>query len=209
MILSESLSLYDEYELKKYIEKKNLLYIATPFSYKAADWLKENKIKLIKIGSGETNNIPFIKHVCSFKTPMIVSTGMNSLDTIKKTVNLINKNQIPHVLLHCVNLYPTNYHLIRLSRMLDMKKIFKKSIIGYSDHTVGNSIPLAAIALGAKVVEKHFVIDKKTKGPDVSCSMDHSEASDLLEATNNIFNAVSGRSKFLKEEEVTRKFIIL
>ena len=89
----------------KNILKKKIYYILRRHFLTKRNWLKENKIKLIKIGSGETNNIPFIKHVCSFKTPMIVSTGMNSLDTIKKTVNLINKNQIPHVLLHCVNLY--------------------------------------------------------------------------------------------------------
>ena len=206
IIKNNSLKLNEEYDLKKYIENKDLLYIATPFSYKAAEWLDKNNTKIIKIGSGETNNIPFIKYVCSFKRPMIVSTGMNSLQTIKKTVEIINKYNIPHVLLHFVNLYPTNYKLIRFNRMLEMKKIFKKSIIGYSDHTIGNTIPVAALALGAKVVEKHYVINKKIKGPDTECSMDYNEAKNLLQSANHIYEAFSSNSKVLNQEEVTRRF---
>ena len=103
IIKKNSLSLEDEKKLKKYILKKNLIYIATPFSYKAVDWLVKNKIKLIKVGSGECNNIPLIEYICKFKIPMIVSTGMNTLKSVKKTVIILEKNKIPHALLHCVN----------------------------------------------------------------------------------------------------------
>ncbi len=206
IIKNNSLNLDEELELKKYIEKKNLLYIATPFSYKAAEWLNKNNIKLFKIGSGETNNIPFIKYVCSFKKPMIVSTGMNSLNTIKKTVTIIKKYNIPHVLLHCVNLYPTNYKLIRFNRMIRMKKMFKNSIIGYSDHTIGNTMPTVALTLGAKLIEKHYVISKKVKGPDTECSMDQTETKHLLESVDQVHNAFSSDKEILKEEDITRKF---
>ncbi len=206
IIKNNSLNLEEELELKKYIENKNLLYIATPFSYKAAEWLNKNNAKIIKIGSGETNNIPFIKYVCSFKKPMIVSTGMNSLRVIKKTVKIINSNKIPHVLLHCVNLYPTNYKLIRLNRMLEMQKIFKNSIIGYSDHTIGNTIPIAALALGAKLIEKHYVINKKIKGPDTDSSMDQTEAKNLLQSSQQLYDAFSNNKEILNQEEVTRRF---
>ena len=110
---------------------------------------------------------------------MIVSTGMNSIKSISKTVQVLNKEKIPHILLHCVNLYPVDYDLIRLNRILLLKKKFPKSLIGYSDHSIGNAIPIAAMGLGAKLVEKHFVISKKRKGPDVICSMDSSELKEL------------------------------
>jgi len=206
IIKRNSLSLREEKSLKNYIEKKKLIYIATPFSYKAAKWLNDNKIKIFKIGSGECNNIPFIKYVCSFKKPMIISTGMNNLDTVKKTVKIVKRHNIPHALLHCVNLYPVEHKYIRLNRLNKMIRIFKDSIIGYSDHSIGNTIPIAALALGAKIIEKHFVINKNRKGYDVICSMDKTELKHLLAASNKIHEAFSSDKEIISKEEVTRKF---
>ena len=206
IITRNSLSLKEEKELKKYIEKKKLIYIATPFSYKAAKWLNDNNLKVFKIGSGECNNIPFIKYICSFNKPMIISTGMNNLETVKKTVRIVKKNKIPHAILHCINLYPTDYKYIRLGRLNKMNKIFKSSIIGYSDHSIGNTIPIAALALGAKIIEKHFVIEKNRKGPDVICSMDKTELKDLIAASIKIHEAFSSDKEIISEEDKTRKF---
>ena len=206
IIKENSLKLDEELKLKNYIEKKNIIYIATPFSYAAADWLNKNKTKIFKIGSGECNNIPLIKYVCKFKKPMIVSTGMNSINSISKTVRVLNAEKIPHVLLHCVNLYPVNYNLIRLNRILLFKKKFPKSIIGYSDHSIGNAIPTAAMGLGAKLIEKHFVISKKRKGPDVICSMDENELKDLLLVSNQIHASLDSQKDIINEEDITRKF---
>jgi len=206
IIKENSLSLEDEKKLKKYIEKKKLIYIATPFSYKAAKWLHKNNVKIFKIGSGECNNIPFIKHVCSFKRPMIISTGMNTLNDVKKTVKIVKKNKIPHALLHCVNIYPVKYKHIRLKRLIRMQKIFKKSIIGYSDHSIGNDIAIAALGLGAKIIEKHFVASKEKKGPDVICSMDKNELKDLIKSSRRIFESFSSDKEKIKEEDVTRRF---
>jgi len=206
IIKKNSLSLKEEKNLKNYIEKKKLIYIATPFSYKAAKWLNDNNLQIFKIGSGECNNIPFIKYICSFKKPMIISTGMNSLETVKKTVAIVKKCKIPHVLLHCVNLYPVDYKYIRLGRLKKMIRIFKSSIIGYSDHSIGNTIPIAALALGAKIIEKHFVINKNRKGPDVVCSMDKTELKDLLTASTKIHKAFSSNKEIITKEDATRRF---
>ena len=206
IIQENSLTLDQELELKKYIEKKKLIYIATPFSYAAADWLNKQNIKIFKIGSGECNNLPLIKYICKFKKPMIVSTGMNSLNSISKTVSILKKHNIPHVLLHCVNLYPVNYNLIRLNRILMYKKKFSKSVIGYSDHSIGNAIPIAALGLGAKLIEKHFVITKKRKGPDVICSMDKEELKELLIASRQIYDSLNSNKDIINEENITRRF---
>lgn len=206
-IISEnSLTLKDELKLKKYIESKKLIYIATPFSYKAAEWLNANDIKIFKIGSGECNNLPLIDYVCRFKKPMIVSTGMNSISSIGETVKVLNRHKTPHVLLHCVNLYPVNYNLIRLNKILALKKKFKNSIIGYSDHSVGNSVPIAALGLGAKVVEKHYVIDRKKKGPDTICSMNYFELKELIDHADKIHEALSSSDDVIPQENVSRKF---
>ena len=206
IIKNNSLSLKDEKKLKKYIEKKKLIYIATPFSYKAAKWLNDNNLKIFKIGSGECNNIPFIKYVCSFKKPMIISTGMNSLETVKKTIRIVKKHKIPHAILHCINLYPVDYKYIRLGRLNKMIQTFKSSIIGYSDHSIGNTIPIAALALGAKIIEKHFVIEKNRKGPDIICSMDKTELKDLLAASIKIHEAFSSNKEIISEEDKSRRF---
>jgi N-acetylneuraminate synthase len=206
IIERNSLTLKEEKKLKNYIEKKKLIYIATPFSYKAAKWLNDNNVKIIKIGSGECNNIPFIKYVCSFKKPMIISTGMNNLTSVKKTVKIVKKHKIPHALLHCVNLYPVNYKYVRLHRLKKMIQMFKSSIIGYSDHSIGNTIPIAALALGAKIIEKHFVIKRNGKGPDIICSMDKTELKDLIVSSNNIHAAFSSKKEIINQEDLTRKF---
>ena len=206
IIKRNSLSLREEKNLKNYIENKKLIYIATPFSYKAAKWLNDNNIKIFKIGSGECNNIPFIKYVCSFKKPMIISTGMNNLDTVKKTIKIVKRHNIPHALLHCVNLYPVDHKYIRLNRLNKMIRIFKNSLIGYSDHSIGNTIPIAALALGAKIIEKHFVIEKNRKGPDIICSMDKKELKDLLAASIKIHEAFRSNKEIISEEDKSRRF---
>ncbi|WP_440649115.1 N-acetylneuraminate synthase family protein [Candidatus Pelagibacter sp. HIMB1521] len=206
VIKKNSLSLNDEKKLKEYIHKKKLIYIATPFSFKAVDWLIKNNIKIIKVGSGECNNTPLIEYICKFKIPMIVSTGMNSLDSVKRTVKIINKNKIPHALLHCVNLYPTKKKLIRMNRMLKMMKVFKKSIIGYSDHSIGNNMSILALSLGAKIIEKHFVLNKNRVGPDTICSMDGNDHKKIIQARDEIYSALSSNKEIINEEDITRNF---
>ena len=206
IIKENSLSLDEEHKLKKYIEKNSLIYIATPFSYAAAKWLNKNNVKIFKIGSGECNNLPLIKYISKFKKPMIVSTGMNNLKSVNEVYKILKKEKIPHAFLHCVNLYPTSYKQSRLSRITELQKKFKKSIIGYSDHTIGNTTAMAAISMGARIIEKHFVITRNKRGPDTICSMDKKDLKSLISCSKNLFEAFSDKSELLKDEDITRKF---
>ena len=206
VIKNNSLSLKDELKLKNYIEKKKMIYIATPFSFKAAHWLYKNNIKIFKIGSGECNNLPLIKYVCSFKKPMIVSTGMNSIESVKKTVNILKKYKVKHVLMHCVNLYPTPYKLARINRFKLLQKIFKSSLIGYSDHTIGDDLCKIAISLGARVIEKHFAYNKKNNGPDISCSMDSKDLKNIINFSDIFHSSIKNNHDIIKEENITRDF---
>jgi N-acetylneuraminate synthase len=207
VIKKNSLSLKDESLLRKFIKEKNLIYIATPFSYKAVDFLKNNPPDLVKIGSGECNNIPLINYICSLKKPVILSTGMNSIKSIKNSVKILDKNKIKYILLYCVNLYPAPLNLIRLNAIKEYKKNFKKAVvIGYSDHAEGIEVAAIALSLGAKIIEKHFVLSKKDKGPDVKSSMNPMELKKLILIANNIKNLVVKNKKINKEEDVTKNF---
>lgn len=207
VIKRNSLSLKEENLLRKFIKKENLIYIATPFSYKAVDFLRKNPPDLVKIGSGECNNRPLINYICSLKKPVILSTGMNTIKSIKNSTSILEKNKIKYILLYCVNLYPTSLNLIRLNSIKQYKKHFKRAIaIGYSDHTEGIEVSALALSLGAKIVEKHFVLSKKKNGPDVKCSMDPSELKKLILISNNIRTLVQKPKIINKEEEVTKNF---
>jgi N-acetylneuraminate synthase len=201
-----SLSYNDEKKLANYITKKNKIFISTPFCRAAVDRLVEFKIPVFKIGSGECNNYPLIEYICSKKKPIILSTGMNDIKSIKKSVHIIKKYKLPYALLHCTNIYPTPSHLVRLEAMIDLKLFFKDAIIGLSDHTETIYTSLGAVSLGASIIEKHFTDDKKSKGPDMSSSLDPLELRSLIEGTKTIFNAMKGEKKALKEEAKTIAF---
>ncbi|MCX2683297.1 N-acetylneuraminate synthase family protein, partial [Campylobacter sp. MIT 21-1685] len=124
----------DERALKEYVEKLGLVYLSTPFSRAAANRLEDMGVSAYKIGSGECNNTPLIKHIAAFKKPMIVSTGMNNLESIAQSVRILRDFEVPFVLLHTTNLYPTPKHLVRLNAMLELKKEFD-CLVGLSDHT--------------------------------------------------------------------------
>lgn len=206
IIKKNSLSLSDELKLKKYIKKKKLIYIGTPFSFKAAEWLAENNVDIFKIGSGECNNLPLVEYVTSFNKPMIVSTGMNGLNSVQRTFEILMKKKVKHVLMHCVNIYPTSYNLARLQRLKQMLKKFKKSIIGYSDHTIGIDVCKIAISLGAIIVEKHFTHNKKKTGPDISSSMDYEDLKNLLNFSEIFVKTFENNKEVIKEEDITRNF---
>ena len=206
VIRQNSLKLNDEIKLKNYIKKKKLLYIATPFSIDAINWLKKNKPDIVKIGSGECNNLEFVKQCLKIKKPIIMSTGMNTLISIKKSAQILKSNKFGNALLYCVNLYPTNFDLIKLNGITELKRNFKKFIIGYSDHTTGILTCQIAIAKGANIIEKHFIHSKKIKGPDISSSADEKEMKILVKTSEIISKMCNGKRKFLSEENITRNF---
>ena len=206
IISSCALSEVEEKKLMNHIKSKKKIFISTPFCKAAVDRLIKFDVPAFKIGSGEWNNLELIKYVCKFKKPIILSTGMSYLNELRETVNYINKKKIPLALLHCTNVYPTPLEKSRLNSITLMKKKFKKNIIGYSDHTIGLYASYAALSLGAKIIEKHYVDTHDRKGPDVSCSMDKFQLKELIKASKLISSSLPGKKEPIKEELVTMNF---
>ena len=201
-----ALSEDDERELMRYSESKGIVFLSTPFSRAAANRLEKFGVAGYKIGSGELNNYPLIEHIASFGKPMIVSTGMNSLPAIEKTVNILERKSVPYALLHTTNLYPTAPQFVRLGAMVQIMNHFPNVPVGLSDHTLNNNACIAAIALGASIVERHFT-DKKTRsGNDIICSMDGRELNELIHASEEVFVMRGGTKSALPEEQVTINF---
>ena len=197
----------DEKKLMNHIKSRKKIFISTPFSRAAADRLGKFKVPAFKIGSGECNNHFLVDYICKFKKPIIMSTGMNSIQSVNNSVKIIRKHRLPYALMHCTNIYPTPNHLVRLDCLSEIKKSYPDAIIGLSDHSDSIYTCLGAVSLGARILEKHFVDSKKIrKGPDVSASMDTSELKQLLEGSKKIFEAKGGGKKPIKEESKTIAF---
>ena len=201
-----ALSEDDEIALKEYVEQKGCIFISTPFSRAAADRLERMGVEAYKIGSGECNNLPLLDHVSDFGKPMIVSTGMNSLESVHQTVSFLKKKNAEFALLHTTNLYPTPNNLVRLGAMEVLMNEFPDLIIGLSDHTVSNHACFGAVALGASILERHFTDTMTREGPDIICSMDPIQAKDLIEGANILFSQRGGSKEPAKEEQVTIDF---
>ncbi len=206
VIKKNTLSYKDEKKLVNYINQKKAIFISTPFCKSAVDRLVNFNVPLFKIGSGECNNYPLVEYICSKRKPVILSTGMNNIKSIQKSVKIIRKFKIPYALLHCTNIYPTPPHLVRLEAMLELQRKFKDAIIGLSDHTETIYTSLGAISLGASIVEKHFTNNKNSSGPDMKASLDPSELKELILGSKTIYSAMKGEKKALKEEKKTIAF---
>lgn len=201
-----ALTAREEKELKKYVEKLGMIYLCTPFSRAAADRLEKIGVSAFKIGSGECNNYPLVEHIASFGKPIILSTGMNDIKSIKKSIDILEKAKVDYAILHCTSMYPTPYEKVRLGALHHLKKHFRNAITGLSDHSLGNYTSFAAIALGASIIEKHFTSDRKWPGPDVPISITPSELKDLIKGVKAIHKALGGKKTILKEEMPTIKF---
>ena len=196
----------DEFELMKYVQSKNKIFISTPFSRKAVDRLIEFDVPAIKIGSGECNNLPLIDYISRKNKPLILSTGMNSLSSIGKTTKILDDNKCKYALLHCTNVYPTPPHLVRLDCLKILKDKYPNNVFGLSDHTTSNFTSLGAIALGASIIERHFTDSKDRVGPDISCSMDPKELKELIKGSEILFKARGSNKDPVKEEFDTLAF---
>lgn len=201
-----ALSEEQDMELKKYTESLGMIYLSTPFSRAAANRLERMGLSAYKIGSGECNNYPLIEHIASFKKPVILSTGMNNIKSIKKSVAILRKNRIPFALLHCTSIYPTPYEKVRLGAILELKKAFPDAVIGLSDHSLSNYPCLGAVGLGASILERHFTSDKKWPGPDIAVSMEPHDLKQLIDGSRAIFAARGGKKTILPEEKPTIDF---
>ncbi len=196
----------DEIELKNYVESKGMLFLSTPFSRAAANRLQKMKVSAYKIGSGECNNYPLLEHIAKFKKPVILSTGMNTIESVKKAVAIFKKHKVSIALLHTTNLYPTPPHLVRYGAMQQLQEAFPNNVIGLSDHTLNNNACLGAVALGASILERHFTDHKERTGPDIICSMDENECRDLVKGSKEIALMRGGDKEPAKEEQVTIDF---
>lgn len=201
-----ALSEDEELELKKYVEELGLVFLSTPFSRAAANRLEKFGVCAYKIGSGEMNNLPLIQHIADFGKPMIVSTGMNDISSIYNVVNILERKNIDYALMHTTNLYPTKPEQVRLGAMQELMNEFYNVPVGLSDHTINNNACIAAISLGASLVERHFTDVMSRTGPDISCSMDEIALVELIKASGEIPLMLGGTKKPLPEEQVTIDF---
>lgn len=201
-----ALSEQDELELMNYVVSRGAIFISTPFSRAAANRLAKFEVPAFKIGSGECNNYPLVRHIAKFGKPIILSTGMNSIESIRPSVEIMRKAKIPFALLHCTNIYPTPHKLVRLNAILELKKEFPDAVVGLSDHTTSNYTSFGAVSLGASILERHFTDNMKRLGPDISSSMDINALQQLIEGSRIIFEALSGDKSALPEESATISF---
>ena len=201
-----SLNEQEEFQLKEYVESKGMIFISTPFSRAAADRLHQWDVPAYKIGSGECNNYPLLEHVASFGKPIILSTGMNTIESIAKAVSIFEKHRVQYALLHTTNLYPTPNRLVRLGAMQEMANHFSGITFGLSDHTITNHACLAAVALGASILERHFTDHMDRTGPDIVCSMDEENCKALIEGSRIIWEQSGGIKGPAEEEQVTIDF---
>lgn len=196
----------EEKKLKIFTEELGMIYISTPFSRDAANRLEEMDVSCYKIGSGECNNYPLVKHIASFGKPIILSTGMNDIQSISKSVEILKKSKINYALLHTTSMYPTPYDKVRLGALIDLKNNFPDIVIGLSDHSVGNYTSFASIPLGASIIEKHFTSNKNWHGPDIQVSIDPRELKDLIIGCTAIHQSLGGSKTILKDEQPTIDF---
>ena len=201
-----SLTETDELSLKIYVESKGMIFISTPFSRAAANRLEGFNVSAYKIGSGECNNYPLLEHIASFGKPVILSTGMNTIASVKKAVAIFDTANVPLALLHTTNLYPTPAHLVRFGAMQELHDSFPDKVFGLSDHTLNNNACLGAVALGASILERHFTDSMRRTGPDIICSMDEQACKELIKNSAEIAQMRGGTKQPAKEEAVTIDF---
>ncbi len=206
---SSQLEMLERYELTKedlgklikYAEQKGIILIATPFDRDSVDALVALERPYIKIDSGAITDHPFLKYVARTGIPLILSTGASSMDEVREAVTVIEEHNRNITLLHCTAMYPAPYNRVNLFAMKEMMDRFDYPI-GYSDHTLGIEVAIAAVAMGAKVIEKHFTLDRSLEGPDHNASLEPDELSDMVRSIRNIEQAFGVADKTPFDEEV-------
>ena len=201
-----ALSAEDEIALKAHAESLNMIYISTPFSRRAADFLSEIDVPAFKIGSGEADNLPLIRHIAQFGKPVIMSTGMQSIESVSRSVQILRDSGVPFALLECTNLYPSPPEIVSLSGVTELRQAFPDAIVGFSDHSIGPDMALASVALGACILERHFTDTRYRAGPDVSCSMDPAELRYLIDRSREIHIAARNKKGRSAPEEAVYRF---
>ncbi|HOP50942.1 MAG TPA: N-acetylneuraminate synthase [Ignavibacteriales bacterium] len=207
---------YDNFEkLNNYCKAKNILFLASPFDIESLHFLLSLSPDYIKIASGEIQNLPMLKIIAGKNKKIIMSTGMATIDEIQNTVDYLINNGTKKQnisILHCNTQYPTPYNDVNLLAIKQLKRIFKTKV-GYSDHTIGIEIPIAAVAIGATIIEKHFTLNRLMEGPDHKTSIEPNELKKMVSSIRNVELALGNKYKIVTKSEldninIVRKSIV-
>jgi N,N'-diacetyllegionaminate synthase len=194
-------------KLKDYASQKEITFLSTPFEKQSADILEDLEVKAFKIGSGEITNTPLLRHIAKKGKPIILSTGMSDLGEVEDAVDVLKEENAEFVLLHCVSNYPTRPKEVNLRAMDTLEQAFNVPT-GFSDHTMDTHIPVAAVARGATVIEKHFTLDKSLEGPDHEASLNPEELEEFITKIRETEEALgTGVKKPAKREKNNKKAI--
>ena len=191
----------EEKRVQVHCAKRGITYLSTPFSREAANRLNSMNVPGFKIGSGECNNLPLIDHIAAFGKPIVLSTGMNDLQSVKESVAVIQQHKTPFALLHCTSMYPTPYHLVRLGGIADLMQAFPGVPVGLSDHSLNIYTCLGAVALGASILEKHFTVTRSWPGPDIGISIEPAELNHLVRGSKAVWEARGGHKTIIEGEQ--------
>lgn len=195
-----ALTLDQHVELMNYCKQIGIMYLCTPFSLKAAYELNEIGVDAFKIGSGEMTDIPTLKAIAALGKPMIISTGMSTMEEIARTYHALEETGVPFAFTNCLSEYPPKYEDVNLNVIGKMKEAFPKAVIGHSDHTPDLYTCYAAVALGANIIEKHVILSKQTPGPDQTVSIDFDDLYHLVDGIRKI-ELASGCEKVVHKNE--------
>lgn len=200
-------------ELIAYCVDKNILFLSTPFDLESVDYLAQIGMEIMKIPSGELTNYPYLRKIAETGKRVILSTGMSDIEEVKAAINVLKENGSGDIsVLHCNTEYPTPFEDVNLKAMLTLQSELGVKI-GYSDHTLGIEIPIAAVAMGAKIIEKHFTLDKSMEGPDHKASLEPDELQKMVSSIRNVEMALGNGVKIpspseLKNIAIARKSIV-
>lgn len=202
--------------LQQHCQEKGIEFLSTPFDLESVDLLNRMGLELFKIPSGEITNLPYLRKIGALKKRLIMSTGMADLGEIEDALNILTASGTPLdniTVLHCNTEYPTPFEDVNLKAMLTIKHAFPSVAVGYSDHTIGIEVPIAAVAMGATVIEKHFTLDRSLPGPDHKASLEPGELQDMVRAIRNIEKALGNGIKQpspseLKNKPIARKSLV-
>jgi N,N'-diacetyllegionaminate synthase len=208
MIKKLELDLSDHQILQKHCEEKKILFLSAPFDLDSIDLLENMELVLFKIPSGEITNLPYLRKIASKNKPVIMSSGMADLGEIEDALEILTMGEIKRkdiIVLHCNTEYPTSFEDVNLKAMQTIAAAFPGINVGYSDHTLGIEVSIAAVAIGAKVIEKHFTLDKQMEGPDHKASLEPLELKAMISSIRNIEIALGNGIKKPSPSETKNK----
>lgn len=213
MLKKLSLNCEEFKELKQYCDDIGIMFLSTAFDLESVEFLYNLGMNIWKIPSGEITNLPLLVKIANYNQPILMSTGMCNISEIEEAIKILNDNGADNItLLHCTTEYPAPIEDVNLNAMLTLKRRFNFKV-GYSDHTKGIEIPIAAVAMGATVIEKHFTLDKNMEGPDHKASLEPNELNEMVKCVRNIEKALGDGEKRISNSEskniaIARKSIV-